>query len=107
MVAGFGQHDPDVRQRRLDEDRGDVLVGERPLERGDVVERDDARRERRIDRRADVQVRRDDAAVGVEGGEGLVDRAVVALVVDDDLRPAGDPAGRGGSRTGSRRSRSG
>ena len=36
---------------------------------------------------------RDDAPVGVERGERLVDRAVVALVVDDDLRPAGDPPG--------------
>ena len=35
----------------------------------------------------------DDAPVGVERRERLVDRAVVALVVNEDLRSAGDPPG--------------
>ena len=39
VVAGLRQDDADVGQRRLDEDGRDILVGERPLERVDVVER--------------------------------------------------------------------
>ncbi len=42
VVAVVGQHDADVGQGRLDEDRGDVTVGERPLERLEVVELHDA-----------------------------------------------------------------
>ena len=48
-VAGVGQHDPDVRQRRLDEQRRDLPVRERAVERLEVVERHDARGQRRVD----------------------------------------------------------
>ena len=90
-VAGLRQDDPDVRQRRLDEHRGDLPVGERALERVDIVERHDAGRERRVDRRAErCRGAATTPPVGVERRERLVDRAVVAVVVDDDLRSAGD-----------------
>ena len=47
-----------------------------------------------------------DRAVASSDRERLVDGAVVAPVEDEDLRPAGDRAGRAGSRSGWRRSRS-
>ena len=59
VVAGLGQHDADVGQRRLGEHARDVAVGELALERLDVVELDDARRLRRRHRRADVALARD------------------------------------------------
>ena len=85
MIAGFRQHDPDVRQGRLDEDRRDVLVRERSLERGDIVERDDPVVRAGSTAGPMFSSVATTPAVGVERGEGLVDRAVIALVVDDDL----------------------
>ena len=53
-VAGLGQHDADVGQRRFHQHGGDVAVGQFPLERGHVVELHDPGRRRRIDRRAGI-----------------------------------------------------
>ena len=103
---GSGQDDADVRQRRLGEHAGDVAVGELALERLDVVALDDARGLGERHRRPDVALARDDAAVASSADERLVDRAVVAPVEDEDLRPPGELARRAGSRSGWRRSRS-
>ena len=54
-------------------------------QRVDVVERDDLRRERRINRRAHAPFARDDVAGLVEHDEGLVDGAVVAPIEDENL----------------------
>src|SRR6185503_15594143 len=83
--------DPDVRQRWLGEDAGDVAGLQGPPERLEVVELDDLRRHARVDGRAYV------AASGAhpfgrQGREGLVDRSVVAPVKDEDLRSARDLA---------------
>ena len=67
--------------------------GELALERLDVVELDDARGLGGRHRRADVALALDDVAAGVERRERLVDRAVVAPVEDEHLRPPGDRAG--------------
>ena len=103
VEAGVGQDDADVGQRRLGQHAGDVAVRELALERLEVVELDDARRLGGIDRRPDAALARPDLAVD-ERGDRLVDRAVVAPVEDEDLRPAGDLRERSGSRSGSRRS---
>ena len=93
-VARLGQDDPDVREGRFDEDGRDLLVGQRPLEIGDVVEVDDAGGERRIDGRPDRAPARDHPAVRGTRCERLVDRAVIAVIVDDDLRPVRQVAGK-------------
>ena len=90
---GLGMHDPDVRQRRLGEHERDVAVRELALERVDVVELDDPRRDRRIDRRPEVAAARATTPSVAERRERLVDRAVVAPVEDEDLRPPGEVAG--------------
>ena len=102
VVAGLGEHDPDVGQGRFEQDGRDVAVGERRLEPVDVVELDDAGRLRDVDLRPDRAADRDDAAVRSEHRDGLVDRAVVAVVVDDDLRATGDRAAPGAGPTDSR-----
>ena len=94
VVAGLGQDDPDVGQRRLEQDRRDVAVGEGRLEPGDVVELDDPGRLGDVDLRPDRSGDRHDRAVGAELGDRLVDRPVVAVVVDDDLGAAGHVAGQ-------------
>ncbi len=93
VIAGVGEHDADVGQRRLHERDGHVAVGELPVEGVDVVDLDDPRRLRRRHGRAEVAAPGDDPAVGRDPGEGLVDRAVVVVVVDEDLRPARDVPG--------------
>ena len=93
VVAGVGEHDADVGQRRLGEHAGDVAVGELALQRLDVVELDDARGLGERDRRPDVALALDDVALRVERRERLVDGAVVAPVEHEDLRPPGDRAG--------------
>ena len=60
MVAGLGQHDPDVGQGRLEQDGRDVAVGERGLEAVDVVELDDAGRLGDVDLRPDRAADRHD-----------------------------------------------
>ena len=67
-------------------------MGELALERLGVVPFDDARRLVERDRRAEVALARHDAPALVERREALVDRAVVAPVEDEHLRPAGDVA---------------
>ena len=74
------------------EHAGDVLVGQLALERLEVVDLDHAGRQDRIDGRADAAVAGDGLTVGTDLDHGLVDRAVVAVVVDEDLGPAADLA---------------
>ena len=85
------QHDADVRQCRLGEHARDVPRRKRLLERVDVVPLDDLRGQRQVDRRADVAGARDHP-VAVQRRERLVDRAVVAVVEDEDLRTLRDLA---------------
>ena len=92
VKARLGQDDADVGQRRLGQHQRDVAGGELALECLDVVELDHPGRLGELHRWADV-ARPGDDGVAVEGGEGLVDGAVVAVVEDQDLRPAGDLAG--------------
>ena len=92
VEARLGQDDADVRQRRLGEHAGDVAGRERGFERVEIVELDDLRRQRRVDRRADVAGADADRAVLPQRRERLVDGAVVAAVEDEDLRPARDRA---------------
>ena len=92
VVAGVRQDDPDVGHRRLGEDAGDVALRQRPVERFDVVPLDRLRRFRHVNRRADVVGARAGLAVDLDR-ERLVDGAVVAPGVDEDLRPAGDRPG--------------
>ncbi len=95
-VAGLGQDDPDVRQGGLDEHGRDVAVGERGLEPRDVVELDDACGLGDVDLRPDRAADRHDPAAAVVGKhrDGLVHRAVVAVVVDEHLGAAADVAGQ-------------
>ena len=53
VITGLGEHDPDVGQRRLEQHRRDVAVGEGGFETGDVVELDDTGRLRDVDLRPD------------------------------------------------------
>ena len=64
-------------------------MGERRLERGEVVEGHDAGGERDVDLGAE-RAGAGDHPVAVEHGERLVDGAVVAPVHDRDLGPAGE-----------------
>ena len=66
VITGLGKDDSDIRQGRFDEDRGDLLIGQGPLQGADVVERNDTAGEGGIDRLADVAVTRNDAPVRVE-----------------------------------------
>ena len=54
VVAGVGQDDADVGQGGLGQHAGDVARLERALQRGDIVELDDLRGDRRVDRRPEV-----------------------------------------------------
>ena len=94
VIAGLGQDDADVRERGLDEHGGDVAVLERSGEAVDVVEVHDPGRLGDIDRCPDQALPRTNTTVRVEDRERLIDRAVVALVVDDDLAAAADVAGQ-------------
>ena len=93
VVAGFGQDDADVRQRRFHQEGRDVAVGERGVERVEVVERHDPSGQRRIDLRSDRTRAGDDVSRRVEHGERLVHGAVVAPVHHADLRATGEVAG--------------
>ena len=88
----LGEDDPDVRQRGLGEDAGDVLGSKRFLEPVEVVELHDLRRQRRVNGRPDVPgARPHDAVLGRR--ERLVDRPVVAPVEDEHLPAAGHLTG--------------
>ena len=62
------------------------------LESVEIVELDDARSFRGVDRRADVSAARLDY-VALQGGEGFIDCAVVAVMEDQDFCALGDFAG--------------
>jgi hypothetical protein len=81
--------------RRFDQHGGDVAIGEGGVEPGDVIELDDARRLGHVDLRPDIAADRDHPPAPVlrEHGDRLVHGAVVAVVVDDHLGPAGDVPG--------------
>ena len=84
VEAVVGEDDADVRQRGLGEDARDVACAERLLERVEVVELHDLRRQRRVHGRADVPgARADDAELSRR--QRLVDGAVVAPVEDQHL----------------------
>ena len=91
-VSVVRQHDPDVGERRFEQHDRDVAILQCAFEAVDVVELDDARRLGDVDLRPDRALARHRPAAVVEHRERLVDGAVVAVVVDDDLRPSGDLA---------------
>ena len=92
MEPVLGEDDPDVRQRGLGEDAGDVLGSKRFLEPVEVVELHDLRRQRRVNGRPDIPgARPHDAVLGRR--ERLVDRPVVAPVEDEHLPAAGHLTG--------------
>ena len=91
-VAVVGQHDPDVGQRRLHQQAGDVALRQTTVEGVEVVERHDRGRHGDVDLRPE-SARAGNHAALVEHGEGLVDGAVVAPVHHRDPRPAGEVTG--------------
>ncbi len=93
VEARLRMDDADVREHRLGEHASDVAGCQLALERLDVVPLDDARRQVERHRRAEIALALDDAAV-TQRCERLVDRAVVAPVEDEHLRPARDEAGK-------------
>ena len=93
VVALVRQDDADVGEGGLGEDAGHVAGLERPLQRLEVVPLDDLGRHGWIDRRSGVPRLRPGHPV-VDRDDRLVDRAVVAVVVDEDLRPPGDVPGQ-------------
>jgi hypothetical protein len=84
VIAGVGQHDADVRERGLEQAGGDITLGEGSLEALEVVDLHHARGLLERHRLPDVALARHGAPT-LERGERLVDRAVVAPVVHDDL----------------------
>ena len=90
-VAGLRQDDAHVGQRRLHQDGGHVAVGELPLELLEVVVLGHPARVGHVDGRADVPRPRR-GAVGPADDERLVDGAVVAPAVEQDLRSSGHGA---------------
>ena len=93
MKARVGHDDADVGQCRLGEHASDVAHGQRRFERGEVVERHDDRGGRGVEGGPDVARPLHGATIGVEGGQCLVDRAVIAPVEDQHLGSAGEMAG--------------
>ena len=88
-VARVRQHDPDVGERRLHEHGRHVAVGQLALEPLEVVVLGDPRGDPHVDRCTDVALARL-RAVRTDDDEDLVDRAVVAPGVDQDLGSLGD-----------------
>ena len=91
-VAVVGEHDADVRQRRLHQQAGDVALGQPTVQGAEVVER------HHRGRRGHVDLRPEPTGPGhhpvpVEHGEGLVDGAVVAPVHHRHPRPPGQVPG--------------
>ena len=89
VVARVGEHDSDVGERRLHEHRRDLPRCESGLEGWHIVERNDRRRQGRSHRCPDRAPAFDHCARFVEGGVGLIDGAVIAVVMHDDLRATG------------------
>ena len=81
--------DADVCHYRLGEDAGDVVMSERGFEGGEVVELDDARRFCGIYWRSEIASASGRGSIG-ERDETFVDAAVVAIIVDENFRAAGD-----------------
>jgi hypothetical protein len=92
VEARFWHHHPDVRQCGLGKHDRHVLVCELAFERLEVVELDHTGGQLRGYGRAEAAAPRYDVT-GVEGCEALVDRAVVAVVENEDLRPARNVTG--------------
>jgi hypothetical protein len=90
--ARLGQHDSDVRERRLHEEARHVLMLEHALQRAEVVELRHPRGLGRIERRAHEARSRPRQALRVEDHERLVHRAVVAPVEDSDSGSPGHVA---------------
>ena len=87
VVAGIGQDDADVGEGRLERARRRRRRAASSRSRASrSLICDDARGLGRRHGRAEVAAPGDDAAIGREPGERLVDRAVVVVVVDEDLR---------------------
>ena len=86
------EHDADIGERRLTEHRCDVAGRQRRLERGEIVELNDARRRRRIRRGRDVAGSVSFAALLVEHDEGLVHGAVIRVGKDQHLGAPGHHA---------------
>ena len=89
VIAGVRHHDSGVGEGGLEQAGGDIAGRQRCLEPGDVVDLDHACRQVEVHGPADIPLAGHRAAA-VEGRDGLVDRAVIAPVVDDDLRAPGD-----------------
>ncbi len=93
QVAGLGQHDADVGERGFHEDGGDVAVRQLPLQLGGIVELGDTAGERDVAGSADVAGACGAVAVRSDDDERLVDAAVVAVAVHQDLGAVGDGTG--------------
>ena len=89
VVAGVGEHDPGVGHRRLGQHAGDVAGLEGALEGCEIVPLDRPGGHRRVDGRPDVVRPRAGLALDLDR-EALVDGAVVAPGIDQDLRPVRD-----------------
>jgi hypothetical protein len=88
------QHDADVRERGLGQHARDVARAQRALESIEIVELGHLRGHRRVERRTQVTLARDDAVMRVEGDERFIDGAVIAPVEHEDLRPARQRPGK-------------
>ena len=84
VVVRVRQDDPDVGQRRLHENGSDVTAGEHPLQRIDVVEGHHGGGLGERHGSADVATPRHDLARVIQRRIGLIDGAVVRVVVHDD-----------------------
>ncbi len=90
-VAGLGEHDPDVGERRLHQQAGHVALRQPPVQGVRVVEGDD-RRGLGHGHLRPQRARPWHDPVTVQHGQGLVDRAVVAPVHHRDPGPPGQVA---------------
>ena len=89
-VARVRQDDADVGQRRLHQHRRHITVSQLLLQALDVVELGHPAGHRHIDRRTDVARPAGALAIFADDDERLVDRPVVAVAVDEDLRSPGE-----------------
>ena len=88
-IAFVREDDPDVGHGGFGENTSDIVMLEGSFERGEIVELDDARGFGGIDGRTDVAAAGADGAV-VQGGEGFVHGAVVAVMEHKDFRALRD-----------------
>ena len=91
VIAVVGQHHADIGHDRFGQHAGDIARRERGFERGDVVELDHLGELRQVAHLADqggIGMRR----AAVDGDIGVVHRAVIAVIEDEDLVAAGDGA---------------